>query len=829
MMVPLRWVTARGYRVAITLALIVAFYHLISELRAVSGQPLSLMQRLELTALDVKFAVRGERPPHSWKVAIAAVDEKAIRRFGPLPWSRSVHARVVDRLTEMGAGAIAFDMTFEQPTVLPGQSIIEKIERRIEEGGLEDTQKILDHTAMGIDVVATRLLAKGRFGVFRRYAVGLSGAARTIHEQASSIGTFRVGLDLEGALDDPDAEFARALSRSGRVVLGVIGLSEREVDSLEVSPAQQAAAFALVTSSTISEITIPSSDGLSRMIDGREEFERGLFHRFFGLSAPTPELALASPHFGLINAAPDDDGVNRRIPLVSAFKNRGVLLPTLALKAVAVTLGEPEPGVVQEAETAAPDGIRVDDRFFETELRATTTLDWYGSLGRSAMPVFSIADLLDGGLADKEVRDRAIFVAATAIGTHDQRVTPLERAVPGVYIHATLAQNLFDRRWLVRPLYIVFVEIGFILLIGFSSWFVMTRVSLVGQVAVSLAFALGWTLFDQYVLFERGLVVHTVLPVVQVFVTLLAVTMWSFLVEQRERRKTRAAFGRYLSPRVLEHVLSQPERYLKLGGSRYEATVLFSDIRGFTTFSERLSPEALGLLLNQYMTPMTDIVFRFQGTLDKYIGDAVMAFWGAPVEQGDHALLACRAALAMIAEVDKLNMRFEAGGLPRIAIGIGLSTGPMTIGNMGSDDHFAYTALGDRVNLGARLEGQTKDYGVHILIAEATWEAVHEDMLCRELDLLRVKGKNEPVRIFELIGPRADSAHRTQFVGTFHEGLVSFRNRDWEAAAALFQRARALAGPGGDKTSDLYIRWSEEYRTHPPPPEWDGVRTATTK
>lgn len=824
----LRWIVASGFRVALAIALLVGGYHLVSELSALAGRPLSFLQRLELTALDVKFSFRSDRPPDRWQVAIAAVDERAIRRFGPLPWTRGVHAQVVDRLTELGAKAVAFDMTFEQPAASAAKDSADALELS-QNGALEKTQKTLDRSAADIDQVAIRLRRMRRPRALKRFAKGLSGVAQTIRQQASDIGTFRVGFVRPEAREDPDVLFARAISRSGRVVLGVVGLSEREVRNLGVTPSEQGAAFALVATSTISEISAPGSPGMMQVMNGSEAFENGLFHRFFGLSPPAIELAVATRHFALINAVPDQDGVNRRMTLVSGFKGRGVLLPTLALKAVAVALDEPMIEVVQSPDAPAPDGIRIADRYLETELRVTTTLDWYGAFDTSSMPIFSIADLIEGTVSPTSVDGRAVFVAATAIGTHDQRVTPLERAVPGVYIHATLAQNLFDQRNLVRPLYVVFVELGVILLIGVLSGLLMSRASLAGQLAVALALAVGWILADQYVFFARGWVVYTVLPVVQVFLTLLAATMWKFLGEQRERRRTRAAFGQYLSPRVLEHVLSEPEKYLKLGGQRYEATVLFSDIRGFTTFSEQLSPEELGALLNQYMTPMTDIVFRFQGTLDKYIGDAVMAFWGAPIRQADHALLACRASLSMLAEVEALNLRLDAEGLPRIAIGIGLSSGPMTIGNMGSNDHFAYTALGDRVNLGARLEGQTKDYGVDILIAEATWEAVQEDMLCRELGLLRVKGKNEPVRIFELIGPRGGSANRTQFVRTFHDALTSFRGRNWEIAGELFQRARALAGPEGDRACDLYIQWSEEYRVAPPPPDWDGVRTATTK
>jgi adenylate cyclase len=207
----------------------------------------------------------------------------------------------------------------------------------------------------------------------------------------------------------------------------------------------------------------------------------------------------------------------------------------------------------------------------------------------------------------------------------------------------------------------------------------------------------------------------------------------------------------------------------------------------------------------------------------------VMAFWGAPLEQANHAILACRAALKMIQRVEELNIEFEQANLPRIAIGIGLSSGPMTIGNMGSDDHFAYTALGDRVNLGARLEGQTKEYGVDIIISEACYQFVKDEMACRELGALRVKGKYEPVRIFELMGELKDAEPRMPFVSSFHQGLDAFRRQAWDEAIEHFTRARALSGLQGDKTSDHYIAWCMEYKESPPPPDWDGVRIATSK
>ena len=821
----LRWIAASGLRVTLFIAAAVGLYHLVNELRVLAGGPLNFLQRLELTALDVGIGVRGEAPPAEWRVGIAALDERAIERFGPPPWSRAVHARLVDRLTELGASAIAFDMTFEQPSAGEATALAARLRESARQGGVYGGRGRLLGAATVAEAAARDLIRSKSSGGTHQDLVRWASDARALAEALSAL---EAELDRAADADDPDVLFAEAIRRSGRVVLGVVSFSSLEAELLGLSEDQVRSALRRVSSSTISELAWTDGSGLTRLRPGAADFEQGLYRKYFGILAPARGIAAASRHFGTINAAPDHDGVNRRLPLVSTVSGSGVLLPTLALEAVAVALGE-EVEVLAAPGDLGPRAVRVGDLEAEAELGGSVTLAWYGRFDREKMPIFSIADLLDGELPRDAVKDKVVFVAATAVGTHDQRVTPLERAVPGVYIHATLAQNLLDGRHLMRPTWVVGLELLLIFAIGLLAGLLMRRLHVVGQVLMAGALIAGWLAFNQLVLFRQGLVVHAVLPVAQIFLTLLALAIWGFVVEQRERRKTRQAFGRYLAPRVMEQVLSHPEEYLKLGGRRYEATVLFSDIRGFTTISEALSPEELGTLLNRYMTPMTEIVFRHEGTLDKYIGDAVMAFWGAPVEQPNHAVLACRASLEMIAEVKRLNVELEKEGLPRIAIGIGLSSGPMTIGNMGSTDHFAYTALGDRVNLGARLEGQTKEYGVDVLISDACYELVKGEMLCRELGALRVKGKFEPVRIYELVGPLAQTQGQRRFVDTFHEGLAHFRSQAWDEAIACFTTARALRGVDGDRTSDQYIAWSVEYQTQPPPPGWDGVRVATSK
>lgn len=829
-----RWIIGSGFRVTMLIAVLVFVYHAANELRVLFGRPPNFQQRLELTALDVKFGARGSRPPEKWKVAIAAADEKAVQEFGPLPWKRSVHGKLVSSLTELGASAIAFDMTFDQPSVDPVAAASSSMKDRLAESGIFAAPDKLDAAVGKTEKVASelsRIRPKKLHDAVRDYVPTLREAATSVRNVKASVENARAALNDTRAVEEMDADgsFIAANKSSGRVVLGVIALSKLEAESLGVGGPALKRSLAAVASSTISELMSKGDGGLDHVhSNAAASFEGGLYRRFFGVMSPFDKMAQSTAHFGTINALPDDDGVYRRVSLVASLKGDGVLLPTLALKAVEVATEAPIQ-VIGDPDDPSPQAIAVGDYRVETELQASTTLDWYGKFSPEFMPIFSISDLNAGRVKKEDVAGRIFFVAATAAGTHDQRVTPLERAVPGVYIHATLAQNILDGRHLTRPRHVLVIELALFLLIGVISGLVMARLNVIGQLVTALIMAIGWVVLDQFVLFQSGLVVYTVLPIFQIFVTLLAVALWRFIVEQKEREKTRNAFGRYLAPAVMEQVLARPEEYLKLGGRRYEATVLFSDIRGFTTISEALSPEELGLLLNRYMTPMTNLVFEHGGTLDKYIGDAVMAFWGAPLEQPDHALRACRAALQMMKVVDDLNRDFESAGLPRIAIGIGLSSGPMTIGNMGSDDHFSYTALGDRVNLGSRLEGQTKDYGVDIIISDATHELVKDVMMCRELGALRVKGKFEPVRIFQLIGEAQASDMKQSFVLEFHSGLAAYRSQNWDVAIEHFTRARALSGINGDKTSDQYIMWCSEYKEAPPPAGWDGVRVATSK
>ena len=282
----------------------------------------------------------------------------------------------------------------------------------------------------------------------------------------------------------------------------------------------------------------------------------------------------------------------------------------------------------------------------------------------------------------------------------------------------------------------------------------------------------------------------------------LGITVYRYMTEEKEKKKIRGAFQYYLTSSVINEMLKDPSK-LKLGGDKKNLTVLFSDIRGFTTISENMTPEDLVHLFNEYLTAMTDIVFKYDGLLDKYMGDAIMAVFGAPLDQPDHALRACSTALDMMEELKKLQKKWADEGRPVLDIGIGISSGDMVVGNMGSQMRFDYTVMGDSVNLGSSLEGINKEYGTNIVISEYTYAAVKDALFCRELDSVRVKGKKLPVKIYELLGEKKDAEKWEKAVSLFEEGLSKYKQGLWDEAIAAFRKV--LEVRPDDAPAKLYI------------------------
>jgi adenylate cyclase len=571
-----------------------------------------------------------------------------------------------------------------------------------------------------------------------------------------------------------------------------------------------------------------------------------------------PEIKQVTEHSGTFNATQDKDGSVRRARLF--VRSGSLFIPSLAFKAfllirdlypTAHLLPNPYD---KKQESAIMTHIQLKNS--DDELVLTIPTDHRGQLpinyaGPQKMFAYlSAGEILDGGdritieqrrknehgewvedefEVDKEefLKDKNFVFGATATGVYDLRVTPFEENYPGVETHANLLDNLLRQDYLKTDTREEYLMPYIVLALGLLFSLIVAKLGAIMGLLATLSSLVGIYLLDSLLIFPNGTVIVILFPILSLLILYISLTFYKYLTEERMKKELKGTFQKYVSPEIVNEILKDPEK-LELGGSKQEMSVFFSDIRGFTTISERLDPKALSDLLNDYLTPMTEIIFANSGTLDKYMGDAIMAFFGAPVHSDQHAAQACRAALQQIDQLFILQKKYVEQGLPMIDIGIGINTGEMSVGNMGSETVRNYTVMGDAVNLGARLEGINKQYGTRIIISEFTVAQISpQDFIFREIDWVRVKGKNKPVRIFELIGEGAPDDGLKQRLDHFRTGFELYHKQEWEQAIHHFNQA--LKDDASDQTSQLYIKRCQDYMTHPPSNDWDGVFVMTSK
>jgi adenylate cyclase len=549
----------------------------------------------------------------------------------------------------------------------------------------------------------------------------------------------------------------------------------------------------------------------------------GVAQQFEAFVRPTRTVRAAAAGEGLTNVTTDRDSVVRSLPL--ALSAGGEQLPSLALTIVArftrrpaVFDAPPAGGVVYAAGRAIP-----------VTARDTMVINYLGPPSRpdGAGPfrILSFVDVLAGRFDPEAVRDRIVLLGPTIRGV-DEHATPTSGDVRmwGVEVLANAVETVLSQRYLVPVS--AGVTVGSIVVLALLgglavvTWrpvrAVLAAVGLVGLYGI-----VGVALFD------AGLLLDLVYPTGALVLTCAAVLVHRVLFGEAEQRMIRDAMARYLSPAVSRWVLEDPDR-LRLGGELREMTVLFSDLRNFTTLAHTLPPETLVALLNLYRTEMTDLVLRHDGVLAQYAGDAIEAFWNAPMAQADHARRACATALDMLARVAELRPEFARQGWTDLDLGIGINTGRMVVGNMGSRNHLAYTAVGDAVNVAARLEGLSKEYGARIVIGESTRIAAGDSLVYRDLDLVAVKGRDEPLGVYEVVGHAGALAPElVRRLARYHEAIARYRDRRWDEAAARLDALAAEAPDDGPIA--LYRRRCAALLAEPPPPDWDGVYVARTK
>jgi len=670
---------------------------------------MGMMDGFENKSLDWRFTFRGAQSPQS-PVIVAAIDEVALSEIGKWPWRRSTQSQMVDRLVQMGAKAIVYDVIFYE----------------------SDKQHPED-----------------------------------------------------------DRSFASEVKKSQRTVSAF---------SFDYNP-QEA-------------IKTDSEGNVVRVLEN-----------LVSKSDPMEMLIPASHALGFVNAFPDADGNLRRAVIEYTYEDK--IYHALGPQAIALAVGKS----VEELLTGLP---LMDSNPGEWGYPGREVLvNYRGPIKISSdnnseeflFPTYSCADILNGLVVKEWVQDKIVLIGATAMATFDHYNISFQPQLPGVYFHANVIDNLWANDFLTSSPSWVTILLIFVFGIGIGA--LIPRVSASVGASVTLVLTGVFWAVGYFLMTKKLYVLELVAPTVSLLGSYISVFFYRFLVEQKEKVEIKKAFGVYVNPHVVEAIAKNPEA-LKLGGEMREMTVMFSDVAGFTTISENLSPQELVHLLNIYLTAMTDTIMKFDGTVDKYEGDAIMAFWGAPLLQPMHAKQACLAVLENRDRLKELNVELSRKGLKQLFARCGLNTGPMNVGNMGSSQKFNYTVMGDSVNLASRLEGANKQYGTGLMISETTYEAAQAEVEVRELDLLQVKGKNVPIKVFELVSRKGKlTDDQKKAFEIYREGLQFYRGRQFKKALSKFEQSEKILPQDGP--SETYAGRSRDYIDKPPPKNWDGVFVMTSK
>jgi adenylate cyclase len=742
------------------------------------------LQRLEFNSLDTRFRYRPATPVDP-RIVIVDIDQQSQEVLGRWPFSRTHFAKLLDVLHDDGARVAAFDVVFSKPdeSNAPIRALWSDLEARKARGDLIDP-----HLASEVQKIASAY--------------------------------------------DADKQFAASIQKFGAVVLGnfflyteadLRGVDDKTLDTY----ANQIAFYSFPSVRPLNPPTGKKDRiNLIQLYEPDRLLPRGVVAN---LDSLTSALGEDSSSTGYFNIYPDVDGVVRQSNLVMPYgRSKDFsdwdLYASLDVQTIRSYFRLPNEQVVLEYGPVGAYRILFGDAAqVRTDSLGRVVINYHGP--GYTYPHYSFADVERGKLPADAFRDKIVLVGATATGIGDLRTTPYGGLdFPGVEIHANVIDNMLHGSFLLRGARQQLWDAIAILLLGIPLGIAMALVA-PRWMWFGVGLLAPLTAVD-YVAFLHGWWLNFTIPAMTLTANVVLISLYRALFEEREKRRVRTAFGQYLSPEVIRRLLLNPRL---VEPRKTEITVMFSDIRGFTTISEKLDAQDLALFLNQYLSDMTRIVFERQGTLDKYIGDAVMAFWGAPFEESGHAERACNSALDMMQRVRQMQKQWEAQGKPHLDIGIGLNTGVASVGNMGSSLRYGYTALGDNVNLSSRLEGLNKEYGTHIIANETTYEAVKDaGFLFRELDLMRVKGKLQPVRIYELLCSRADATPDIQArLAAFVDAREQYQKRRWAEAQMAFQSI--LEKWPDDGPSRMYWKRCQEYLFDEPPSGWDGVFTMTHK
>jgi adenylate cyclase len=647
--------------------------------------------------------------------------------------------------------------------------------------------------------------------------------------QITQLGAVAIGFDI--IFPEPDRMSPAIAERSFR---GIDAETRAKLDSLPSN--DEALAEAIRHSRVVigqagaaaPELKTAADAALQTGFAVRGPDPRQYLVTFAGLLRNVPVIEQAAAGRGLFSIDPESDGIIRRVPVIMTAQ--GNLVPSLSMEMLRVVTGSS--AILVRVDQAGVQSVAVPGLEVPTDRNGQF---WVHFNHHDPERYVSAKDVLQGNVPPGRLAGKLVLIGTSAIGLLDLKTTPIDAAIPGVEVHAQILESVLSKSSLVNPNYAIGAELALAVLFGLA--IIVAAPMLPASIVIVLGGCLiaGLIGLSLYLFVEHNLLIDFTYPLISSWLIYLVLTFVNYFREQKQRRQIRSD----LSPHMVEQLARSPEK-LVLGGEERRMTILFSDVRGFTTISEHYKddPQGLTRLMNRFLTPLTNAIIERKGTIDKYIGDAIMAFWNAPVDDEEQEANACEAALEMLLRAETLNgeLKREAetnGGVYMpLRIGIGLNTGPCVVGNMGSDFRFNYSVLGDTVNLASRLEGRTKDYRIPVVIGSRTAEGAKRKFAVMEIDLIMVKGKKQPEAVFTVLGrSEVEADPRCQELrATNAQMLGRFRKQQWDDAIDLIARCRKFAN-GFDLSGlyDMYQERIELYRAQPPGSDWDGVYEAETK
>jgi adenylate cyclase len=747
---------------------------------------LNFLETTELLSLDARFKARGPRPVDD-RIVIVGLDEKTLQQVGSFPIGRNYYAQTLDQLVAGGARVVGFDFDFPTPEKNSAVEALKKLEAQI------------------------------------------SGAATPA--------TLEKIKEIERTSDN-DAILGDSVKRAGNVVLGHIFLGEERAkdikggDTYEEKTADDY--LVVVSAHPFPQMRKTPPNASFDLNQAWHEPLRG--HEgpvMVGVEPNLITIANDARSFGFFNYFPDRDGIYRRANSLIRYRDQD-WYPSLPLEMLRVFENIKDQSTIANLARIGLSSIEVGPHEFMTEPDGSFLINFAGPF--QTYPHYSMVDVLNGSILKKDpnaFRGKLVLMGPTAIGIGDLRPMPFQsKDYMGVELHANVLDNMLNndvagRGFLKRGVYQEVIDVFFILAFGLGMGFLFARLKPLQSTFSMVAALVAYIGLAQFAFSHWGMWLFIVIPAGTLVVNYGAITSFRMIFEEREKRKVRRTFERYVSPGVIRLIEENPKKYFKAGGESKELSIMFSDIRSFTTIAEGLTPDELVHLLNEYLGEMTDILFKRWGTLDKYIGDAVMAFWGSPFPQADHASRACAAALDMSARLEELNLKWEIEKKKPLEIGIGINSGIVNVGNMGSSKRFAWTVMGDPVNLASRLEGQNKQYHTTRIISEFTYEEVKNEFICRDLDRIRVQGKLKPVKIYELMSFAKNADKYRDLLTLWNDASAAYYRQAWDEAIQRFEAL--LSRYPDDGPSHTFLKRSHAKLVEAPDPAWDGVFVAKDK